>query len=156
MPVNYQVVRIDIIKGLTEPWILVDGVDQQICFKGRKSKVLIPNHWGDVKISSIDTQLFSISRDGRKSRFITWKGEYRNTAEKYSNKPFLFLPIDIHSFMSMNLVGQSRNFSTTDVRTEIKRHNFWKLIKSIFFDNLSNQGLYEKRIFGKKTTGRTD
>lgn len=149
LPINYQIVRIDIIKGLTEPWILVDGVDQQICFKGRKSRILIPKHWGDVKISSIDTQLFSISKDGRISEFITWQGKNKSIVSKYSNKPVLFLPVDIHSFMSMNLVGQSRNFSTTDVRTEIKRHNFWKLIKSIFFDNLSNQGLYEKRIFGK-------
>ena len=149
LPVNYQIVRIDFIEGLSEPWILVDGVDQQICFKGRKSGIYIPGHWGDVKISSIDMQLYFISKNGQRSEFVSWQGQNQSIDRKYSNRPVLFLPVDIHSFMSMNLVGKSTNFSTSDMRTEIKRHNFWKLINSLFFDNLSNQGLVEKRIFRK-------
>ncbi len=149
LPSNYQIVRIDVVEGLSEPWVLVDGVDQQICLSGRKSGIFIPRHWGDVKISSIDMQLYFISKNGHRSEFVSWQEQNQGNDTKYSNKPVLFLPVDIHSFMSMNLVGKSRNFSTSDARTEIKRHNFWKLIKSLFFDNLSDQGLVEKRIFGK-------
>ena len=144
LPINYQVVRVEINENLTNSWVLVEDISDQIIFSGIKSKKKINIHWIDTKFEPTERLLFKLSNQYRGKNLAIWPNVDKTNSPEFGNL-IIFNPIDIFSLMSVNLVGKSNNFSTGDSISESRRESFWHLISSVFFGNLRYKTLDEKK-----------
>ena len=135
LPINYQVVRVEIIENLANSWVLVEDISDQIIFSGIKSQKGIKTDWIETKFVPKKRFLDKISNQYRGKNLAIWPNVNKNKSPEFGNL-IIFNPIDIFSLMSVNLVGKSKSFSTEDTFSESKRESFWHLLSSIFFGNL--------------------
>ena len=124
-----------IIDKLENAYVLVDGIDSQLSFNGKKSVLHIPSNWLDVSYEPSEYFIQRVAKGQRSQEVGLWNGISRVRVEG-KNILYLFSPADIFSALAVNLYSKSKNYSISDPNDATTRDDFFKLLYDIFFDKI--------------------
>lgn len=139
LPSSIQLTRVIKIDELQDSWVLIDGYDSQLSYKGKKSELKIPSEWLDITYEPNNYFRKRILNTQRSQTVILWSEN--SELSKNENFLYLFKPMEIFSALSVNLYSKSMNYSIVDPDDSAARDDFFKLIYDVFFAKLDHRKL---------------
>lgn len=155
LPDSLQFVRHVIIDKLENAYVLVDGIDSQLSFNGKKSGLHIPSNWLDVSYEPSEYFIQRVAKGQRSQEVRLWNGISR-VRVKGKNILYLFSPADIFSALAVNLYSKSKNYSISDPNDATTRDDFFKLLYDIFFDKIEYNSSNTRYNFKSSSRGKLE